>query len=124
MSCYLRQSDPDFDPLATLDQTLRFAVPLSILEIRTEMDRITDAQRYARMSRCATTVGSHGDALQWPSPKWSKVAIAALIEGIAMGAYEPHGISWRGQHWCVRPHAGCPRRDLVVQQIGGADHAW
>lgn len=95
------------DDLAGLGETLSFAVPLRMWELRAYTWPLTTAQRHARMSRCAVTVGSHGDALQWPTAK-TKVAIAGLIEGLALAAFEPEGVTWRGLHWCTSRHSGCP----------------
>lgn len=96
------------DDLAGLDELLSFAVPLRMWELRAYTQPLTPAQRHARMSRCAVTIGSHGDALQFRTAK-TKVAIAALIDGLALAAFEPEGMTWRGLHWCTSRHDDCPR---------------
>jgi len=96
--------------MGILADSLRFTVPVRIAELWAEMRRITDSQRHARISRCATTVGTMGDTLQWPS-KNQVVAFSALSDGLAMSAFEPGGVTWEALdlHWCVAPHNGCPR---------------
>jgi len=34
-------------------------------------------------------------------------ALAALANGIAIGAHQPGGITWAGRHWCNAPHLDC-----------------
>ena len=86
--------------------TLQLAVPLHIDALR---DR-TDDQRVAIASRCATTISSHGDALQFGGRHCAE-AFNALAEGLAVAAYLPGGVTFAGVlHWCTVPHEGCPQK--------------
>lgn len=88
----------------TLVETLAFAVPLWIDEIRS----LTDSQRAARARRCSAMVAERGDVLQFGSSKPGKAAevFNALAEGLACGAYQPGGINFAGRHWCTN-HQQC-----------------
>jgi hypothetical protein len=71
----------------SLVESLRFAVPLWIHEVR----NLPAEHRVARAVRCADVVGAKGDALQFN----------ALAEGLAYAAYLPGGVTFAGLHWCV-----------------------
>jgi hypothetical protein len=32
----------------------------------------------------------------------------AIAKGLAIGALQPGGVTWFGQHWCTAPHGTCP----------------
>ena len=32
----------------------------------------------------------------------------AIAKGLAIGALQPGGVTWLGQHWCTAPHGECP----------------
>jgi hypothetical protein len=85
-----------------LVESLRFAVPLWIEELRD----CTPDQRMARASRCATVVGEKGDALQFKGQsaaarRSTAEAFNRLAEGLAIAAYMPGGVVFAGHHWCV-----------------------
>lgn len=88
----------------TLVETLAFAVPLWMDEIRD----LTDDQRIARARRCGAMVAERGDVLQFGSSKTGKAAevFNALAEGLACAAYQPGGITFAGRHWCT-DHRQC-----------------
>lgn len=96
--------------VGVLVETLRLAVPFWIVELR----RFTPEQRMARANRCATVVGSKGDALQFKGKTASGRrntidAFNSLAEGLACAAYLPGGITFAGLHWCVGSgHMGKP----------------
>jgi hypothetical protein len=101
--------------------TLEAAVPLWVWESR----RLTADQRYARMKACAETVAHYGDQIlyrskgtrtRWtdgveiPGSPGTAMAFNRLAEGIALGAYQPGGITVFGLHWCAGPdRGGCGR---------------
>jgi hypothetical protein len=87
----------------TLVETLAFAVPLWMDEIR----NLTDDQRIARARRCGAMVAERGDVLMFGG-KAGKAAevFNALAEGIAAAAYQPGGITFAGRHWCT-DHRQC-----------------
>lgn len=88
----------------TLVETLAFAVPLWMWELR---DR-TDKQRAAIAKRCGAMVAERGDALQFGSKTRGKAAevFNALAEGLGAAAYQPGGITFAGRHWCT-DHQQC-----------------
>lgn len=79
--------------------TLDAAVPLRIAELR-DLD---DMGRLALAAGAAAALAEHGDDLQYGGAH-CRDAVAALIRGLAVGAYAPGGISFGGHHWCA---AGC-----------------
>jgi hypothetical protein len=99
-----------------LSITLSMAVPLWIEELRP----LTDEQRLARASGLADIIGSQGDIILYPSGKKGETAKAfnALAEGVAIGAFQPGGVTVFGQHFCVN-HAECEAAELAAPQ--GAD---
>lgn len=88
-------------------ETLAFAVPLRIWELR---DR-TPEQRAVIARRCGQHVAEHGDALMFRSKKGAAAAaFNALAEGLACAAYQPGGVTFAGRHWCT-DHAACLAAD-------------
>ena len=81
--------------------SLRLAVPMHIEEIRGWS--VEERVRVARL--CVDEIGSHGDILQYGSKKRGEVAAVynALARALAIGAYQPGGIDFAGQHWEVDP---------------------
>jgi len=80
-------------------ETLRLAVPMHIAELRP----LAPERRAAIASRCATVLGSHGDALQFGG-KHCAEAFNALARGLAAAALTaPGGIDALGGHWCADP---------------------
>jgi hypothetical protein len=93
----------------SLTESLRFAVPLWIHEVR----NLTAGQRSARAVRCAGVVGAKGDALQFKGEGRTATAQAfnALAEGLAYAAFLPGGVVFAGLHWCVdQNHMGTDER--------------
>lgn len=87
-------------------ETLRLAVPMHITELRP----VAPEQRAAIASRCATVLGSHGDALQFGG-KHCAEAFNALARGLAAAALTaPGGIDALGGHWCAVPGCRAARR--------------
>ena len=94
--------------LDLLLDALTFTVPVRMWELRAEAHRITDDQRHARIARHSMVVASLGDVLQWGGKKHS-AAFAALSDALALAAYDPDGVTWKGVHWCAATHDSCPR---------------
>jgi hypothetical protein len=97
-----RPTKPRQDEWDVLVESLRFAVPLWIDELRD----LTPEQRLARQVRAAKDVGHWGDALMFraQSPAGRRTAARAfnaLAEALAAAAYLPGGSSFRELHWCV-----------------------
>ncbi|GAB1646875.1 hypothetical protein [Krasilnikovia sp. MM14-A1259] len=90
---------PDVLPIA-----LEMAVPLHIGRLR----HVDAARRMAEAADAATVIGSHGDDLQYGG-KHCADAFNALARGLAIGAYQPGGITFAGMHWCTTIHEGCPQ---------------
>jgi hypothetical protein len=100
-------SDTPATNLDLLADALSLTVPVRIVELA----GLTDNQRYARLSRLAEIVGTRGDSLQWRSKTATHgQAFAAFSDALALAAYEPGGITWRGHHWCTTPHPQRSRR--------------
>jgi hypothetical protein len=34
--------------------------------------------------------------------------LAAMAQGLALGAMQPGGVTWAGAHWCTAAHDACP----------------
>lgn len=82
-----------------LVESLRFAVPLWIAELRD----CTPEQRMARAIRCARF---EGDSLQFKGKTASarrrtEEAFNRLAEGLACLAFQDGGVAFAGHHWCV-----------------------
>lgn len=82
-----------------LRETLALAVPMHIVELHG-----LPAERLAAIaSAAATTIGSHGDALQYGG-KHCQEAFNALARGLAAAALVADGgVDFLGQHWCADP---------------------
>jgi hypothetical protein len=85
-----------------LVETLRLAVPLHLVQIRSEV--LTANQVQARLSKAATAVGTYGDLLMYggktpKSRQHTAEAFNALAFGIAVAAMQPGGIHYGGVHW-------------------------
>ena len=82
--------------------SLSCAVPLHMMEI----SGWTPEWRTAEATRCANEVAAHGDIMQFKATKKGDTAQAFndLARGIAILAYQPGGVDFSGQHWCVDPH--------------------
>lgn len=91
----------------TLVETLRLAVPLHIMELRT----VSDIQRAFIANNAAGVVGEKGDALQFKGKsaagrRSTGEAFNSLARGLACLAYAPGGVEFAGVHWCVWDHPG------------------
>lgn len=84
--------------------TLQVAVPLWIEQLRP----LTPEQRLARAGELADIVAEHGDIILYRGSKKGETAKAfnALAEGLAIGAYQPGGVTFMGEHFCT-DHALC-----------------
>lgn len=58
-----------------------------------------DVQGFA--SAAASTIGSHGDDLQFGG-KHCAPTFAALARGLAALSFAPGGVTFLGAHWCAR----------------------
>ncbi|GAA4731746.1 hypothetical protein [Phytohabitans rumicis] len=84
---------------------LHAAVPLHIARIR----RWTPTQRNAAARHAVGVIAAHGDDLLF-SGRHTAAAFNALARALALMADLPGGVTFAGQHWCTRAHAGCPNR--------------
>lgn len=80
---------------------LEAAVPMHMWELQ----HTTDAQRVEIGHRCAELIAERGDQLMYGGKSTADV-FNALAEGIAVGAFQPGGITVFGRHWCS-DHAVC-----------------
>lgn len=87
-----------------LSISLSAAVPLWIEELRS----LTLEQRLARAKGLSDIIAEHGDVILFRGGRKGETAKAfnALAEGVAIGAFQPGGITAFGQHWCVN-HEEC-----------------
>ncbi|MGW7001335.1 hypothetical protein ACWGCW_00560 [Streptomyces sp. NPDC054933] len=90
-------------------------VPLHIARLQNDPRALDRARDTA--GAIADTIAGSGDRLTAPGnfqgPKEQasrRQALNALVRALALGAYQPGGITWSGAHWCVRPHDHCPNR--------------
>lgn len=104
---------------ALLSTMLAVAVPLEIQRLRLWSVQ----QRHELVRDAAQMVAEHGDDLMYGG-RHCKDAFAAVVRALAVGAYQPGGVStgcgYRpGRppepdeagvlgHWCVYPHPWCP----------------
>jgi hypothetical protein len=84
-----------------LQASLELAVPLWISKLQYKpMDYVLERAR-----ECGQMVASHGDIIQFKSPKSSKETVGTasafnhLAEGIACLAFAPGGVTVFGLHW-------------------------
>lgn len=87
-----------------LSISLAAAVPLWIEQLKP----LTPDQRIGRTGELAEIIASKGDAILYRSTKRGESAKAfnALAEGLAIGAFQPGGVTFAGQHYCAN-HAEC-----------------
>ncbi|RXS78887.1 hypothetical protein EST92_19845 [Streptomyces sp. TM32] len=89
-----------------LRETLTLAVPLHMVELHgLSPDRLAGIA-----SDAATTIGSHGDALQFGG-KHCAEAFNALARGLAAAALTADGgADFAGHHWCADPRCRAASR--------------
>jgi hypothetical protein len=89
-----------------LRATLQFAVPMHMIELqRLPVDMLPGIA-----SASATTVGFHGDALQYGG-KHCAEAFNALARGLAAAALTADGgVDFAGLHWCTIRNCRARRR--------------
>jgi hypothetical protein len=78
---------------------LEVSVPLFIAELR----GTSHWQRVSLAREDADQIAAHGDALMFRGTKKGQAARSfnALARGLAIGAYQPGGITFAGRHWCT-----------------------
>lgn len=86
-----------------LVETLRFAVPLHIVELR----HMLPEQRQGIAQKASAVIAAHGDVLMFGGKKGAAGdAFNSLAKGLAAAAYAPGGVTFAGLHWCT-DHAAC-----------------
>lgn len=92
---------------SVLLETLELAVPLHMAELRDlPADTLADIAAAA-----GTTVGCHGDDLQFGG-KHCAPTFNALARGLAATALTAWGgVTWQGLHWCTIPGCTSPDAD-------------
>lgn len=82
-----------------LPMCLSAAVPLWIYRVR----NWTSADRHARAMEIGDYIAAHGDIVRHQAMKGESSAEAfnRTAEGIAIGAYQPGGLTIFGLHWCA-----------------------
>jgi hypothetical protein len=100
---------PTADFAANLTDTLAGLVPLAVAELRGS----TFKQRRAYLAGAADIIASRADQMMFQSPKKARAAsspgvLPALVRGVAVGAYQPGGVTVLGVHASVHPHPWCP----------------
>lgn len=86
--------------------SLGAAVPIAIAD----MTGWSDQERLHASRGLADVICEHGDVLLYGGGgerrqrKDCAAAFAALVRALAIGAYQPGGITFAGSHWCA---AGC-----------------
>jgi hypothetical protein len=100
-----------------LSISLSAAVPLWIEQLRP----LAPEQRLARASGLADIIAEHGDIIQFRGGRKGDTAKAfnALAEGLAIGAFQPGGVTAFGQHWCVS-HGECEAAAKAAREEGEA----
>lgn len=89
-----------------LRETLALAVPLHMVELH----GLPPHRLAGIASDAATTIGSHGDALQYGG-KHCAGAFNTLARGLAAAALTADGgIDFAGHHWCADPYCRAASR--------------
>jgi hypothetical protein len=89
---------------------LQAAVPLWIGRVR----EMTPGQRQARAAELAQVIAERGDSILFRGKRGeSAAAFNALAEGLAIGAFQPGGVTAFGSHWCT-DHAECVAAEKAV----------
>lgn len=92
-----------------LSITLETAVPLHIAELAN-----TSTATKASIARdCADELAARGDVLQFGGRGCAQ-AFNALARGLAAAAYQPGGVTFAGQHWCVN-HSACQQTEEATR---------
>lgn len=108
------QTAADAHQRMVLWETLALAVPMHIVELHG-----LPAERLAAIaSNAATTIGSHGDSLQFGG-KHCATTFNALARGLAATALTAAGgVDFLDLHWCADPH--CQAESRLDHADGGA----
>ena len=86
-----------------LIETLNFAVPLHIDELR----HATVEQRQQIALAASQVIAHQGDVLMFGGKKGAAAnAFNHLARGLAAAAYQPGGVDFAGLHWCT-DHLAC-----------------
>jgi hypothetical protein len=101
----------------TLTIALEAAVPLWIMQVA----GLTADERAARGRAAAQIVASHGDDILFRGARSgdSAAAFNALAQGLALGAFQPGGITFAGHHWCT-DHRACEEAQAATQDVDRA----
>jgi hypothetical protein len=97
---------------ASLVESLRFAVPMFIDQLRDT----PEARLIGDAKRCSWAVGERGASLMFTErgepTRTARNSTALAFEGLARGlaaiALIEGAVTYAGLHWCTRPHADCP----------------
>lgn len=104
-----------FPAADTLLIALEAAVPLWILELQHIRDRRVREQTRMKWAKDAAAAIAHkGDVLQYGSKKRGEAADAFnhLARGLAVGSFQPGGITFAGKHWeTLEPEGFDPDED-------------
>ncbi|MEV8636556.1 hypothetical protein AB0395_33405 [Streptosporangium sp. NPDC051023] len=93
------------DIFANTREALASLVPLAIAELR----GTTFEQRRARIEGAADLIASKADQMMFGGKNKKATGVfAAVAMGVAVGAYQPGGITVFGLHACAHSHPWCP----------------
>jgi hypothetical protein len=92
--------------------TLQLAVPLTIAEVADW----SFEQREEAAREGAAAVAQHGDDLLYGG-RHCAATFNQLALGLAVGAYQPGGVTFANAHWCVHPHPECPNGNEADEEI-------
>ena len=82
---------------------LQAVVPLWIGRVRA----MTPRQRQARAAELGQVIAGRGDSILFRGKRGQSAAVFnALAEGLAIGAFQPGGVTAFGCHWCT-DHDAC-----------------
>lgn len=103
----------EYDPTGgLLGISLAAMVPLRIAELAD----LTDDQRIALADGIPDAIAGHGDDLLYGG-KHCAQTWAALVRALAIGAYQPGGITFGDLHWCAGPAGSCARAHAESRAI-------
>lgn len=96
--------------------SLAAAVPLWIPRVA----RLSHAERAARAGELAQVIAEHGDDVLYRGHKSGDSARAfnAVAEALAIGAFQPGGVTAFGEHFCT-DHGRCERASQAAAEDAG-----
>lgn len=115
--------DDDARHLQALVNLLGGLVPLHMLRLSDPGRRMRVAYEAGNLAAYIAAAGDHltnPAKYRRPDDRQARARVlSAMAAGLALGAYQPGGITWGGSHWCTAPHPECPN-GRTIPPVGNA----